>query len=512
MWGTAASSTQTEGASPRSDWLAWERAGRVPPSGDGNGFGTRYAEDFAQFAALGLTHHRLSLDWARLEPRAGEHDPAAVEHYREVLGAGRDAGLSIWACLHHFTLPGWFSEDEGGFLDRRARTYFWARHVDWVAETFGDLVHGWKPVNEPVAYAAGGWLLGATPPGRSDVTAFAEALEATMLANHEAWRLLRSGDQPTCTIFNLSPVHAAWPSGDERERAPAEANARLFDDVIWASWTRAMRDGVLSVPGRAEREVEDMAGSFDLIGFSYYNALAVHADLSTGPFPADARTGPLGYAPWPEGLGVVLRRLDEELPGRPLVVAECGLGTPADADDDEWRASYLRGLPGDHAGRHRRRRGRAGVLPLDRRGQLRVDPRPRRGLRPDRPRPRPQGVRRRGPPLGHRLRLTPRPPEAGRDGLEVRGAGSAAGAVLGPGADGVLVEPLGQVQPLEHQLDRRGDRGRRWPARPPAGRPERPARGARSPGTRSPRPGRPRRSPPAPAPRTPPPPGSGSRA
>ena len=59
------------------------------------------------------------------------------------------------------------------------------------------------------------------------------------------------------------------------------------------------------------------------------------------PFPADARTGPLGYAPWPEGLGVVLRRLDEELPGRPLVVAECGLGTPADADDDEWRASYL---------------------------------------------------------------------------------------------------------------------------------------------------------------------------
>lgn len=341
MWGTAASSTQTEGASPRSDWLAWEQAGRVPASGNGNGFGTRYAEDFAQFAALGLTHHRLSLDWARLEPRAGEHDPAAVEHYREVLGAGRGAGLSIWVCLHHFTLPGWFSQDEGGFLDRRARTYFWARHVDWVAETFGDLVHGWKPVNEPVAYAAGGWLLGVTPPGRSDVTAFAEALEATMLANHEAWRLLHSGGQPTCTIFNLSPVHAAWPSGDERERGPAEANARLFDDVIWGSWTRALRDGVLSVPGRAEREVEDMAGSFDLIGFSYYNALAVHADLTTGPFPADARTGPLGYAPWPEGLGVVLRRLDEELPGRPLVIAECGLGTPDDADDDEWRASYL---------------------------------------------------------------------------------------------------------------------------------------------------------------------------
>lgn len=341
LWGTAASATQTEGAAPRSDWAAWEAAGRAPRSGDGNGFGTRFAEDFRQLAGLGLTHHRLSLEWARLEPRPGHHDPAAVEHYREVLHAARDAGVAVWVCLHHFTLPGWFTDDEGGFLDDRARGYFWARHVDWVGETFGDLVHGWKPVNEPVAYAFGGWLAGEIPPGRSDPARFAEALEAVLLANHEAWRLLRSGDQPTCTIFNLSPVEPEWTSSDERERAAARANARLFDDVIWRSWIRGLRDGVLSVPGRPERVVEEMAGSFDLIGFSYYHALAVRADLSTGPYPADARTGPLGYAPWPEGLGLVLRRLAEELPGRPLVIAECGLGTPTARDDDDWRAAYL---------------------------------------------------------------------------------------------------------------------------------------------------------------------------
>ena len=46
----------------------------------------------------------------------------------------------------------------------------------------------------------------------------------------------------------------------------------------------------------------------------------------------------MGYAPWPEGLGIVLRRLADELPGRPLVVAELGFGT----DDDEWRTDLLR--------------------------------------------------------------------------------------------------------------------------------------------------------------------------
>ena len=100
---------------------------------------TRYAEDFALYADHGLTHHRLSLEWARLEPEQGKHDPAAVEHYRQMLTAARDAGISVWACLHHFTLPGWFSDDGGGFIDKQNRLH-WHRHVDWVAETFGDLL------------------------------------------------------------------------------------------------------------------------------------------------------------------------------------------------------------------------------------------------------------------------------------------------------------------------------------------------------------------------------------
>jgi beta-glucosidase len=335
-WGTGASSTQTEGAAPTSDWFTWEQAGRAPASGDGNGFGTRYADDFRLFAEHGLTHHRLSLEWARLEPEPGRHDPAAVEHYTEMLHAARDAGVNIWACLHHFTLPGWFADDLGGFVDQKTRSRYWHRHVDWVAETFGDLIFGWKPINEPTFYALSGYRWGVHPPGKQDQAEFAEALEAIHLANHEAWRLLRSGDQPVATIQGLVPVFPAVRGGDPDERDAATDRARGIDDVMWC-WTRALRDGVLQVPGRAPIEIEDMAGSFDLVGFSYYCAQAVYAD-GLGPYPADARVGPMGYAPWAEGLGIVLRRLADELPGRPLLVDECGVGT----DDDEWRVEVLR--------------------------------------------------------------------------------------------------------------------------------------------------------------------------
>jgi beta-glucosidase len=338
FWGTAASATQTEGAAPRSDWRRWEELGRVPVSGEGNGFATNYASDFAMLAEYGLTHHRLSLDWARLEPEPGTHDGEAVEHCTAVLRAAADAGISIWACLHHFTLPGWFGDDLGGFLDDRGRSYHWAKHVDWVGETFGDLVFGWQPINEPHAYALLGYQMGVIPPGVADAESFAKALRAIHLANHEAWRLLHSGGKPVATIMDLIPSYAAVRGRQPDEREQAEARAKAFDEVTFSTWIRALRDGVLEIPGLPMEEHPDMAGSFDYIGFSYYFALSIYADGSIGPYPADARVGPMGMAPWPEGLGLVLRRLHEELPGRKLLVAELGVGT----DDDDWRIEVLK--------------------------------------------------------------------------------------------------------------------------------------------------------------------------
>ena len=182
-WGTGASSTQCEGAAPASNWARWEKLGRAPQSGEGNGFATRYADDFALLADLGLRHHRLSIEWARIEPREGERDGEAVEHYRNVLLAARAAGVEPWVCLHHFTLPGWFGDDLGGFGDEKAAGYWWPRHVDFCAETFGDLVFGWKPINEPVAYALTGFLAGVFPPGRRDVGDFRTALSVIHQAN-----------------------------------------------------------------------------------------------------------------------------------------------------------------------------------------------------------------------------------------------------------------------------------------------------------------------------------------
>ncbi len=343
-WGTGNSANQCEGAAPAGDWLAWERAGHAPASADGNGFAVRYAEDFRLLSGIGLRHFRLSLEWARLEPEEGRHDHAEVERYRALLQAGRDAGISIWVTAHHFTLPAWFAA-MGSFGDDRARTYYWRRHVEFLAETFGDLVFGWKPINEPHAYALCGWLLGVLPPGRRNLAEAARMLVGTHLANHEAWLALRGGGKPVATIHNLSPSIPASDSEADRQAAA------VVDELAFGCWIRMVRDGVLELrlPGAAATgpiEDPEFAGAFDVIGFSYYSATGVRANTDAssvsgvirGPYPPDGRPGPLGYVPWSGGLRLVLDKLHAELPGKPLLISEYGIGT----DDDSERGQFIR--------------------------------------------------------------------------------------------------------------------------------------------------------------------------
>ena len=330
MWGTGASSTQCEGATPASDWWDLEHRGGAPISGDGNGFGERYADDFALLAGLGLTHHRLSIEWARIEPERGVHDADAIAHYRRVLSAARDAGVMPWVCLHHFTLPRWFNE-AGGFLVESNRTDEWRRHVEFVAETFGDLAGGWQPVNETnyfghAAYGGGGW-----PPGRHDRDERALADEAIQLANAEAALRLRETGAPVSSIFGLSAFVPL-----DNEPPTASTVERLYDS-LWAPGLGLFRDGVLRVPGRDPIERPDLAGAFDLIGFSFYANTGVRAGHRV-VHPDDAPVSPLGYGIAAEGLGLVLDELHRRVPGTPLLVAEFGVGT----DDDEFRAGYLR--------------------------------------------------------------------------------------------------------------------------------------------------------------------------
>jgi beta-glucosidase/6-phospho-beta-glucosidase/beta-galactosidase len=311
-WGTAAAATQCEGAAPRSDWAGWEAEGRVPASRDGNGFRTRYEDDVALLAAHGVTHHRLTVEWARLEPSPGRWDDDEVAHLRRVLTAAAGAGVDVWACLLHGTAPGWFTDDERGWLDHKAAGLTWPRHVDRVAEALGDLVAGWVPIHEPDLAARLGYLDGTFPPGRRNEDDHRDARAALRTAEAEAARLLRSGP---------APVAVAWRPGEAHEgddllvvSAPVGGLAAPLDRVA----EEAGHAGVLVVTGDPDPPDDDDARRARLAGAVAEVAAAGDGGLAVaGAFHQPAVDG---YE-WHRGFDARLGLFDRDRNARPALSA-----------------------------------------------------------------------------------------------------------------------------------------------------------------------------------------------
>jgi len=300
---------------------------------------TGYTDDLPRFAAHGIGHLRHTIEWARLEPDNGHIDSAAVDHVRLLLQTARDAGVAVWACLHDGTLPGWFSHDERGFADARSRGYYWARHVEFVGETFGDLIHGWVPVYEPARWAYRGWIDASRPPGqRDDAEAFAAALEAVHLASVEAARRLRPGGRPVASAQWTVPLSPARPDAGAPATVDAQAMTTVVDEALWGCWHRMLTEETLQVPGRPPVDVPGAREAFDVVGLTYRHAAAVRGDGVLLPYPQTASSAGTDHVPWAEGLGHALHRAAESLPDLPLLVAGYGIDTA----NEEHRQQHLR--------------------------------------------------------------------------------------------------------------------------------------------------------------------------
>ncbi len=162
FWGAASASYQVEGGIENTDWAKAGREGRVPVCGTACDHYNRYEEDFDIIKLLGHDAHRMSVEWARIEPEEGKFDMEAIEHYKRVAEALQVRGIHPGITLWHFTLPLWFSES-GGF-ERKDSPEIFARYCAFVVEHLKDYCHHYATMNEPIVFASNGWLRGTWPP------------------------------------------------------------------------------------------------------------------------------------------------------------------------------------------------------------------------------------------------------------------------------------------------------------------------------------------------------------
>jgi beta-glucosidase/6-phospho-beta-glucosidase/beta-galactosidase/ABC-type amino acid transport substrate-binding protein len=172
-FGVATADHQCEAYDGRDDIRdVWERVRGLVPRGKATDFWNRYREDVELARGLGCSVFRLSLSWARLEPEPGIWSDEAFAHYREILQAIGEAGMSTMVTLVHNTWPlhvqaagGGGGPLDAGFPDRVAS------FAEQVARRLGDLIDDYVTLNEPDQLVYG-WIKGfwmrayAMPPGQ----------------------------------------------------------------------------------------------------------------------------------------------------------------------------------------------------------------------------------------------------------------------------------------------------------------------------------------------------------
>lgn len=330
FWGAATAAYQVEGGIEKCDWAEAARDGKVPPCGKACDHYNRYEGDFDIAVSLGHNCHRLSVEWARIEPYEGKFDEKEIAHYRAVLLALRARNLEPFVTIWHFTLPLWFSE-MGGFEHKRSPELF-ARYATYVAEKLGDLCAHFSTINEPLPYASNGWRRGTWPPFRKWPGIDGIATTATGSFDTKATVSVKHIWRYFAVIRNLARAHNAAYDAIKKVRDDAEvgivmhvvlfhANKNPFNMLLaWLMnehWTHSF--------------MRKVARKCDVIGLNYY----VHKKF--GDTKVYDKTD-MGWDVYPEGICDALLLLKRY--GKPVYVSEAGVADAA----DRIRADYIKGL------------------------------------------------------------------------------------------------------------------------------------------------------------------------
>ena len=312
-WGTATAAHQIEGGNWNNDWWRWEHtagSGCAEPSGDACDSWDRWRDDVALCASLGVSDHRFSLEWSRIEPEPGAWSTAAIDHYRRQCEALLAEGIDPVVTFHHFTSPRWIA-DGGGWRSRETVARF-GDFCERAGGALADVMRRACTINEPNVVSAMGYSMGMFPPGVSDEKAFMEVNEVFVDAHRAAVDALRAAapDVPVGLTLSMSDYQAVDGADDVLETVRA-----AMEDMFLAATT-----------------------GDDFVGVQTYSRTRIGPEGHLFP-EAGAEVLDLGYEYWPESLGATIRRAWDVTGGTvPILVTENGIGTR----DDDQRIRYVR--------------------------------------------------------------------------------------------------------------------------------------------------------------------------
>lgn len=359
---------------------------RFYPSHEAVDFYHHYKEDIKLLAGMGFKVFRLSINWARIYPKATideEPNEAGLKYYDDVFDECHKYGIEPLVTLCHYEIPWELVKNHHGFLDRESIDIF-LKYATTCFKRYKNKVKYWLTFNEiniPVHVAEIGNLYGTglvedvdlnrTEPCKLDeLTAIPQhtftALHNEFVASAKAV-IAGHAINPDFMIGNMIAYSSVYPlTANPKDVLLAQKTMHQKNDFCADVQVRGEypdyalkyfeRNNIDASFITDEDRLVLKQGTVDFYTFSYYSSSAVSVDPKAeriGGNLSDSVKNPyLKASDWgwqidPDGLRWALNNLHDRYPHTPLMVVENGFGAFDEVTEDgkihdNYRIDYFR--------------------------------------------------------------------------------------------------------------------------------------------------------------------------
>ncbi|MGF0040365.1 glycoside hydrolase family 1 protein [Peptoniphilaceae bacterium SGI.131] len=349
--GVASASAQIEGGEVNSNWNTYSDLNKITDGANikrATDHWNRWKEDADLLDELEIKHYRMSLEWARIEPKQGEFDQAVMDRYLEEILYLKNKGIEVLLTLYHFSHPQWF-EDLNSF-EKEENIDIFLRFVDYVIRQVGAYVKDFCTINEPNVYAVNSYFFGEWLQEEKNIIKTIKVMSIFATCHIEIYKLIKA-------IF----AENAWGDSDVtfalhmRYFTPYKNNfinrlgVRLFNFLFQEGIFKASALGQFKFPFKNIRK-HPKGQYLDSIGINYYSRGLV--DKFSDKVKEKAYKNDLGWEIYPKGLAESAKKLYGILP-LPIKITENGTCDNSDSFRVRFIYDHLEvlletGLPVSH--------------------------------------------------------------------------------------------------------------------------------------------------------------------
>jgi beta-glucosidase len=219
--------------------------GRHPGPGAADDLWHDYERVLDVVPTLGIDGVRLSVEWARIEPRQGEINVSALQRYEEVVRHARAIGLKVTIAVIDGVWPSW--------LGLEAWLLPWVvphvlEHSRRMVTAFADEATGFVVFAQPQELVTRGFLVGTAPPWRTSALKDASFAHAQIAAIAEAL----SHDEvvgPRLVRRSAAISLDAAPEDLARARSASELDELYVRSLLRGSGPTSVNAGLLAYRG-----------------------------------------------------------------------------------------------------------------------------------------------------------------------------------------------------------------------------------------------------------------------